>query len=370
MRIKRFNGVTVREAIKAVKDEFGENALILSTKRLGAGRHEVVAAVDYDLSAPVTLDMEKDDMSAGPEKPRSGANDFVRDGRPDLLAEELRRELGELKELKRLCMAVVSNSGSPVSGVFRRLEENLAANGIDRRLARKILLNTLGGVARDKASDIAYLKSCIREKVYEKLAVADPLSEKGVVAFIGPSGVGKTTTIAKLAALNALKKKRSMALVTMDTYRIAAAEQLRVYGKLMGVPVDVARDPGELKALLSVHRDKDLVLVDTAGRSQKDPARMKELHELAGASPSIRFNLVLNSQTRDEAMYDAVKGFSALPIDSLSFTRLDEGGAHGPILNAMMLARKPVAYLSTGSRVPEDLEPASRENLVKFIMPN
>ncbi|MBW7956336.1 MAG: flagellar biosynthesis protein FlhF [Deltaproteobacteria bacterium] len=370
MRIKRFTGVTVREAMKSVKEEFGENALILGTKRLGAGRHEVVAAVDYDLSSPVSLDMEKEDVSAGPGKAPAGGNLSSPDGGSDLLGEELRKELRELKELKRLCMAVVSKSENPVSDVFRRLEENLAANGIDRRLAKKILLNTLSGVTKEKASDIAYLKSCIRERVYERLSVADPLSKKGVVAFVGPSGVGKTTTIAKLAALNALKKKRSMALVTMDTYRIAAAEQLRIYGKLMGVPVDVARDPGELKALLCVHRDKELVLVDTAGRSQKDQARMKELHELTSASPSIRFNLVLNSQTRDEAMYDAVKGFSALPIDSLSFTRLDEGEAHGPILNAMMLARKPVAYLSTGSRVPEDLEPASRENLVKFIMPN
>lgn len=366
MRIKRFAGVNVREAMKAVKEEFGENALILGTKRLGAGLHEVVAAIDYDLSSPVTLDLGRGegDVKA------SGTGNAAKDGGADVLAAELKNELRELRELKRLCMAVVSRSENPVSDVFRRLEDNLAANGIDRRLARKILLNTLGGVAKEKASDIAYLKSRIREKVYANISVADPLSQKGVVAFVGPSGVGKTTTIAKLAALNALRKKRSMALVTMDTYRIAAAEQLRIYGRLMGVPVDVAKDPGELRALLGVHSDKDLVLVDTAGRSQKDQARMKELEELASASPSIRFNLVLSSQTRDEAMYDAVRGFSAIPIGSLSFTRLDEGEAHGPILNAMMLARKPVAYLSTGARVPEDLEPASRENLVKFIMPN
>jgi len=91
---------------------------------------------------------------------------------------------------------------------------------------------------------------------------------------------------------------------------------------------------------------------------------------MSAAAPEVKFNLVLNSQTRDEALYEAIKGFGALPIDSLTFTRLDEGTVHGPILNAMVLAKKPVAYLSTGARVPEDIEAASRERLMQFIMPN
>lgn len=378
MRIKSFTGPSVKEALKLVKAEFGDQALILSNKRLGNGLHEIVAAVDYDLTEPVAVDLKKAANGASSVVTNQAAQRSVEPKAPvpaqsqsgDVLAAELKKEIRELRELKDLCISFVSRSGSPVSEVFNRLEENLIDNGVDRRLARKILMNTLSGVTREKTADIMYLKSCMRKKVYEKISVKDPLASKGAVAFVGTEGVGKTTTIAKLAALHALKGKRSMALLTMDTYRIAAAEQLKVYGKLIGVPVEVARDLRELKNYMATHSDKDLVLVDTAGRNHRDAARMNELKQLAAAIPQMKFNLVLNSQTRDEAMYESLKGFGTLPIDSLTFTRLDEGASHGSILNAMALAKKPVAYLSTGSRVPEDIEPASKERLLSFFMPN
>lgn len=365
MRIKRFTGPSVKEAIKDVKAEFGADALILSTKKIGAGLHEVVAAVDYDLSEPVELPVENEAKLQPSPAPAADKAERL----PEEL-NELMKELKELNELKKLCMNMVSSADSPLSGVFTRLEENLVSNGIDRRLAKKILMNTLSGVTKEKATDITFLKNCIKQKVYDKIAIADPLASKGVVAFVGPSGVGKTTTIAKLAAVNALRNKKRTALVTTDTHRIGAVEQLKIYGRLMGVPVDVARDANDLQGLIKAHDDKDLVLVDTAGRNQNDAKGIGELESFAQAVPGMRFNLVLNSQSRDEALYSSVKGFGSLPLDSLTFTRLDEGTAHGPILNAMVLAKKPVAYLSTGSRVPEDIEAASRERLMRYIMPN
>lgn len=378
MRIKSFTGPTVKEALRLVKAEFGEQALILSNKRLGTGSYEVVAAVDYDLTEAVAVDLKRAaNGQAGNSARQAGrpetqaAKGPSKEALPgDALASELKKELKELRELKDLCMSFVTRSGNPVSEVFNRLEENLVTNGVDKRLARKILMTTLSGVTREKTADIMHLKSCMKKNVYDRISVKDPLSSRGAVAFIGPEGVGKTTTIAKLAAMHALRGKKKVALLTMDTYRIAAAEQLKVYGRLIGVPVDVARDSRELRNYMASHRDKDLILVDTAGRNQRDKARMRELGELAGACPEMRLNLVLNSQTRDEAIYESIKGFGELPIDSLSFTRLDEGGSHGSILNAMALAKKPVAYLSTGSRVPEDIETASKERLLGFFMPN
>lgn len=378
MRIKSFTGPSVKEALKLVKAEFGEQALILSNKRLATGLYEVVGAVDYDLTSQVAVDLKAASGTsgrspAGQGKPGAANNVASRlssQANDASVAAELKKELRELRELKDLCFSFVSRSGSPVSEVFNKLEENLVKSGIDKRLARKILMNTLSGATKEKSADIMYLKASMRKKVYERIKVKDPLAARGVVAFVGPEGVGKTTTIAKLAAFHALKGKKRMALLTMDTYRIAAAEQLKVYGRLIGVPVEVARDVRELKSFMSVHGDKDLILVDTAGRGQKDASRMNELKLLADECPEMKFNLVLNSQTRDESMYESVKGFGALPIDSLSFTRLDEGSSHGSILNAMVLAQKPVAYLSTGSRVPEDIETASRERLISFFMPN
>jgi len=349
MRMKNFSGPSVKEALKLVKAEFGEQALIMSNRKLPTGEYEVVAAIDYAVAS----------VERAARKPA-----------PSSTEAELKKELRELRELKDLCFSFVARSGTPAADVFTRLEENLVKGGVDRRLARKILMNTLSGVTRDKAADIIYLKSRMRKKVYEKIGVKDPLATGGALVFVGPSGAGKTTTIAKLAALHAVKNKKRVALVTMDTTRIGAADQMKAYGSLMGVPVEVAADARELKSKMSGHRDKELILVDTPGVSHRDAESMRSLTTLADSCPEMRFNLVLNTQTRDEAMFDSVRSFTNLPIDSLSFTRLDEGRGHGAILNAMVLANRPAAYLSTGVRVPQDLEVASRERLLSFFMPN
>jgi flagellar biosynthesis protein FlhF len=210
----------------------------------------------------------------------------------------------------------------------------------------------------------------MKEKITEKIRVSDPLDKKAVVTFVGPTGVGKTTTIAKLAAVHALKRKKRVALLTMDTYRIAAAEQLKVYGRIIGAPVEVARNAGELARHISSHRDKDIILIDTAGRNPRNRAHMEEIAAIERISPDIKFNLVLSAQTRDEGLYDCVRSYGNHSIDSLTFTKLDEGRIYGPILNTMLLARKPVAYLTNGQNVPDDIEIATKQRLVKYFMPN
>lgn len=388
MHIKRFTGPSVKEAMREIKAEFGDGALILSTKRANSGFYEVVAAVDYDLSRPVDLNLADGPLGGGGNgsaSAKGGAgfsgapgglagNVAVKgpagEAKPAELSPAVKKELEELRDLKELCRTVLSNSKTEVSGIYVKLEEELTRNGVDSRLARKILMNTFKGASKEKAGDLDYLKAYTRDRIFEKINVVDPLVGNGIVAFVGSAGVGKTTTIAKLAAIHALKKKRRLALLTMDTYRIAAAEQLKVYGRIIGVPVEVAKSAGELASCIDAHRDKELILIDTAGRGQRAGAHMKDLKEISMISPSIRFNLVLSAQTRDEGLYDCVRGFGSIPVNSLTFTKLDECGVYGPILNTMILARKPVAYLTSGQRVPEDIEAATRERLINFFMPN
>ncbi|HXI09791.1 MAG TPA: hypothetical protein VNK06_03215, partial [Thermodesulfobacteriota bacterium] len=291
-------------------------------------------------------------------------------GVSDELSPAIKKELDELKDLKEFWRLLISQSRIPATEIFTKLEEEFTKNGIDRRLTQKVLMSAFRSVAGANASDIGYLKSYMKQRVSEKISVKDPLASKGVVAFVGPAGVGKTTTVAKLAAMHAIKRKRKVALLTMDTYRIAAAEQLRVYGKVIGVPVEVAKTSKELASYINVHRDKDLILIDTAGRSARDEAQMKHLDEVARISPSMRFNLVLSSQTRDDSLYEAVRGFGRVPIDSLTFTKLDEGAVRGPIINTAILASRPVAFLTNGQRVPEDIEVATKDRLLNFFMPN
>lgn len=365
MHIKKFTGPTVKEAIKAVKAEFGEDALILSSKRIQTGVYEVVASVDYDLTKPVDVDISRASGSGnGAPAPGHGPCDG------DFAPAAIKDELKDLRELKEFCVSMMSQSRTRPAMIYTELEEEFARRGVDKTLAQKILMGAFKSVPREKTADSGYLKAYMREKMIEKIDVTDPLSMNRIVAFIGPPGVGKTTTIAKLAAIYSLRKKKSVALLTMDTYRIAAAEQLRVYGKIIGVPVEVARNAVELASFISLHRDKDLILIDTAGRARGNTEHIKELNDMHRVCPEIRFNLVLSSQARDSWLYETVKGFSVVPIDSLTFTKLDEADVYGPILNTMILARKPLAYITTGQRVPEDIELATKERLVHFCIPN
>ncbi len=374
MHIKRFTGATVKEAMRMIKADLGENALILSSKRASSGLYEVVAAVDYDLTRPIDLNISEGAFrnGSGGRGPAAEAKQApVRaSGVSDELSPAIKKELDELKDLKEFWRLLISQSRIPATEIFTKLEEEFTRNGIDRRLTQKVLMSAFRSVAGANASDIGYLKSYMKKRVSEKISVKDPLATKGVVAFVGPAGVGKTTTVAKLAAMHAIRRKRKVALLTMDTYRIAAAEQLRVYGKVIGVPVEVAKTSKELASYIGVHRDKDLILIDTAGRSARDEEQMKHLDEMARISPSMKFNLVLSSQTRDDSLYEAVRGFGRVPIDSLTFTKLDEGAVRGPIINTAILASRPVAFLTNGQRVPEDIEVATKDRLLNFFMPN
>lgn len=372
MRIKKFTGRNTNEAMKAVKREFGEDALILGNKRGGDGSREITAAIDYDTgSAPGA------GTGAAAYGEQTEAPAYTRTVAPvaaaDAAGAEAARTEGleeEIRELKELCWALVNRSSGRAGMVFSRIESEMVRSGIDPHLSRKIVMNAFKAVSRKKASDLDYIRSFIRKNMRRRITVADPLSSGGVLALIGPSGVGKTTTIAKLAANEALKKKRTVALLSMDTYRIGAAEQLKRYGRIMGLPVEVAGTGRELAEQIKAHSDKDLVLVDTAGKNHDDHVHMNELSRLADLAPSVRFNLVLSSQSRDEALYDAVRGFGSVPLDSLTFTKLDEGRNHGPVVNASVLAGRPVAFLTNGQRVPEDIERATEDRLINILMPN
>lgn len=367
MHIKKFSGVSAKDAMAAVKAEFGGNALIFGTRRVANGLYEVTAALDYDAVGP---------MRSG-ERGAYGANDTAQSrqdrdlyGSDEGLGMLLRKELDEIKGLKEICKTIVSQAKGPDYEVCAHLEAELVSNGIDKKLAQRMVESAIKGVGPKSSKDSAYVRRFMRERVAGKLAVSDPLGSRTVLAFVGPTGVGKTTTIAKLAAIHALKKKKSVALLTMDTYRIAAAEQLKVYGRIIGISVGVASSASELNDQIARHSDKDLVLIDTAGRNHRDRSQMRDLSGIAASNPGIKFNLVLSAQTRDDVMYDAVKGYSDVPVDSLTFTKLDETRVYGPILNTMILANKPVAYLTSGQRVPEDIELATTERLSEFFMSN
>ncbi|GAB7025841.1 flagellar biosynthesis protein FlhF [Geotalea toluenoxydans] len=189
-----------------------------------------------------------------------------------------------------------------------------------------------------------------------------------IMATVGPTGVGKTTTIAKLAAMYALNRGARVAMVTTDNFRVGAVEQLKTYSKIMDVPLEVAATAKELEAVLAKHADKDLILIDTAGRSPKDREKLEELKVYLESCPGIETYLCISATTRDREMNEIVAQYSLLPITRLLFTKLDESESYGCIVNAQVRNRFPLSYFTTGQKVPEDIEVATARKLANLVL--
>ncbi len=241
------------------------------------------------------------------------------------------------------------------------LLQRLAGMGISKKLSIKIT-NRLGS---HKDMNLAF------EKAQDMLANALPiegdslLEYGGVAALVGPTGVGKTTTIAKLAAKFILKHgPRQVALITTDNYRIAAHEQLNIYGRILDVPVRVAANAEELRNLINNFSDKRLILIDTAGMSQRDQRVSEQIECLQQSDIHIKPYLVMSAATEIKAMNEIIKTFNAYDPEACILTKLDESVSKGPALSALIENRMSLSYITDGQEVPENLHLAEAKKLV------
>ncbi len=189
-----------------------------------------------------------------------------------------------------------------------------------------------------------------------------------IIALVGSTGVGKTTTTAKLAALYALNRGIKVALITTDIFRVGAVEQLKTYTRIMGIPLEVAATPKELERAVERHADCELILIDTAGRSHKDTEKLEEMKNFLNASVKPEICLCLSATTKDQELDRILERFSMFQLSKILFTKLDESESIGCIVNLLLKAKLQVAYFTTGQRVPEDIETASPERLAEMVL--
>jgi flagellar biosynthesis protein FlhF len=191
-----------------------------------------------------------------------------------------------------------------------------------------------------------------------------------VVVLVGPTGVGKTTTIAKLAARSKLAEGRRVGLVTLDTFRIAAVDQLEKYARIIGVPLAVATDPVELGTALRTFEREGLeaVFVDSAGRSQRDELKMAELREFLGSTPGAEVHLVLSTTTQPRTLRSVAERFAGAGYHRVILTKLDETMSFGALLDALLALGKPISYLTDGQNVPDDIMPSDPDRLADLVL--
>jgi flagellar biosynthesis protein FlhF len=387
MRIKRFVAPDMRTALRMVRDDQGPDAVILSSQKLDQGGFEVVAATDYDEAlARHTLLADQlhqralsTEVGPGVDSPQrrsetalkaasiSGEDRLAR-GRealdkawnehPSML--ELRRELSSMRELlERQANRFVEERLRAVSARAGVLDE-LTSYGCDADLARSI------ATAVPADADPPRARGIMLGLMAKSLVVArrEPIETGGVIALVGPTGVGKTTTVAKLAArFSATHGPREVALVTTDVHRCGGREQLATFGRMLGMPVTEIQREDALAPALDRLSDYRLVLIDTPGFSQRDRGLATQLHWLRAAG-RVRCYLTLPANAQGADLDEVVRRFRSAEPEGCVLTKVDETGCLGSALSVLIRHRMPVAYVTDGQRVPEDIQRAEAHRLV------
>jgi len=369
MNVRKFVANTSRQALHLVRQGLGPDALILSNRPVEGGV-EILAVAQRDM-APLAAGTEPERGKAeepvrSPQRAASAAAAKAaaadaKDTDASSLAREIRSMRGLLEE--QLVYRAWDTAQQRDPGKARVLREMLRA-GFSPALARQFLEKMPPGLTAEQK--LAWVKAVL-ERNLRTVAAADEIVERGgVYALVGPTGVGKTTTVAKIAARCVVRYgAERLALLTTDGYRIGAHEQLRIYGKLLGVRVLAIKDASDLQFVLEDLRDKHLVLVDTVGMSQRDEMVAEQLALLSAPGTQLRRLLLLNAAGNGETLDDVVRVYRGGGLDGCIITKTDEAVGIATALDVAIRHRLALHYVTDGQRVPEDLHLPDRENLLE-----
>ncbi len=378
MKIRRYVGKDAQEAILKVKMDLGSDAVIFNTRKVkqkGLKKFftkpmvEVLAALDDDYRHSQGSVLQKNGWQRGSEDNSRISVLEEKMSNIEKMLEQLFRKQQPEEDKNTAAKADADNV--PYLWVLNRFYNNLVKNDVDPDIARRIINTAASKLTRN--SDINEAVQVVYSVVTNILGKPDTikLREDGkptVAIFVGPTGVGKTTTMAKLAANFALNEKKSVGLITADTYRIAAIDQLKTYAEILDIPLTVVYSPDEMKEALNLHRDKDLILIDTAGRCHNNRAQFDELKAVVEASRADEVFLLINSVTSLHNCREIIKHYNFLSKYKLIFTKIDETSVTGIILNARVLTGKSISYVTTGQNVPDDIETANIEKIAKNLL--
>ncbi len=390
-----FRGKSMADALDQVKRRFGRTAVILSTRTvsrrgvLGLGARpyvEITAAREMnDLPEP----MRKNGMPVrSPRAPISlrgrgaGGEGEGPDGSfpgrsgqaPKVSPDALLSEVSSLKGLIGELVVETRRARTPsIPAELFDFHRRLIETNVAEELAGQLLSAVRTKLTAQQMGDPKAVRAELARAMMAMLPPTVPIEVRGskkpyVVALVGPTGVGKTTTIAKLAANLCLRENRRVGLLTLDTYRIAAVEQLKTYARIIDVPLEVVLTPDQLPQAVAAMADRDVVFFDTAGRSQRDGLKIKDLQRFFAAVKPNEIHLVLSATADQRVLDEAIARFSDVGFDHVIFTKLDEAVGFGVVLNCLQKVKTRLSYVTTGQDVPDDIRLAEHRLVTELIL--
>lgn len=384
MIVKKFTGATTRDTLRQVRDVLGPDALILSNRPVPGGV-EIMAIAEHDIASltetqnaarPSSIRHEIPGLHVAPttsrqevaapatSTPSAPPVKVENVAQPEALVQELAHEIKTIRSMLEGQLAGFAwNELKSRSPSKLEVMRTLLTAGFGPLLSRQLVDAMPANLDYDKG--LRWARAALVHNLACVTPDSDIIEQGGVYALVGPTGVGKTTTVAKLAARCTLKHGAGqLALITTDSYRIGAHEQLRIYGKILGVPVYSVKDEADLQLTLADLSSKHLVLIDTVGMSQRDRRIAQQISLLCNRGREVKRLLLLSATAHGSTLDDVVQAYRGQGMCGCILTKVDESMSVGPILDVVIRHKLPVHYVTNGQRVPEDLHSANASYLI------
>lgn len=362
MRIKTYEADTIQDAMDQIKQDLGPNALILNTRQVTksvkwfglAKKHmiEVVAGIATPKKA------ESDSSSA-----------LVPIPSPDVLDTQSENSVVEGKTVEAIALR---NIRSALDDVYQRQIER----GINKELSQRLvyLLDDIisNSVSHNRELETKTIRQDFNDRLSQVIQVSGgvdfSVEEQQIISLVGPTGVGKTTTVAKLAAVSSVLNYKKVGLISIDAYRIAAYDQLKTYAEIIGLPVELALSPQGARDAIDKFADQDIIIVDSVGRSPNHQVHMAELHGYMQVIRPTEVHLTVSASVKFEDLVRIVDRYRTLDVSRIIFTKLDETVTLDTVVNGAYYTKYPISYLGVGQTVPDDLEIAEIERISSFLL--
>ncbi len=401
-KLKTYKAATMPQVLAKIKQDLGSDAVIVNTRSLREG-----GMFGFGQKTVVEVTARKSQKEDTPKRPMPGNSSnrlkrlYAQPSETMVPAEktsnhrmseflsqaiasqqaasgqgELKNEISEIKQLVENLVKEQRQVHSP--NMPEQLFDfylNLIQKEVADELAREIIDSVQKDLTGNQMKSSHVVEQRLADTLENMIDTTGPVTPNingtpRTVALIGPTGVGKTTTIAKLAAHFKLKQNKNVGLITIDTYRIGAVDQLRMYAQIIDVPLKVVLTPEELKEAISLMSDLDMIFIDTAGRSQNDDIKIKELQSFLQAANADEVHLVLSTTGHHTTMINVAEKFSKVGIDRVIFTKLDEAISFGVIFSVLQKVDASLSYITTGQDVPADIEVGNGRKLAQLLLSN